>query len=345
MKKRWLAGILSVVMAAAMTGCGGSSSSSGGGGGSDAKPVNLKMAYTTSETSVWRVACEEFARLVEEGTEGRYTVSIYANEQLASGDMTKGTEMILDGSVDVDLRSIGNFPNYEPKTNVFMMPWMFTDNDDVDAKLFSGDGLQATRDLIEPLGLKVLGLGENGFRQVTNNKHAIRTVDDMKFLKMRVPPITMWMDTFKMLGADPTVMSFSEVFTALQQGTIDGQENPTDPIMSSKLYEVQKYMTRWNYAYDFLVLSVSNKLWDSLSDEDKAIFQEAATAACAEQVKQSREADAENFKLFEENGMEIIDLTPEETDAFKEAVQPLYDQYREQVTDEVFEAFGYTFED
>ena len=139
-------------------------------------------------------------------------------------------------------------------------------------------------------------------------------------------------------------MTFSEVFTALQQGTIDGQENPTDPIVSSKIYEVQSYLTRWNYAYDCLVMSCSQKLWDSLSDEDKAIFQECADAAAAAEVEASRAADADNFALMEENGMQITDLTEEQMNVFKEKVAPIYEQYRDQITDEVFAAFGYTFE-
>ncbi len=345
MKKRWLAGILSALMAMGMTGCGGGAADNNATGGNESgKAIELKMSYTTSETSVWRVACEEFARLVEEGTNGRYKVSIYANEQLAGGAMDQGTQMILDGTVDLDLRSITNYTNYEPKLYVITMPWIFSNNDDVDAKLFNGDGGQMIKDLIDPLGIKVLGLGENGFRSVTNSKKEIKTPEDMVGLKFRVPAISSWVDTFRLMGADPTVMTFSEVFTALQQGTIDGQENPTDPIVSSKIYEVQSYLTRWNYAYDCLILSCSDKLWNSLSDEDKAIFQDAANKAAAAEVLASREADAANFKLMEENGMTITDLTEDEMNVFKEKVASVYDSYREQVTDEVFAAFGYTFE-
>jgi len=348
MKKKWLAGILSAVMAVSMCGCGGGDSAkkeeSGDAAANNGEVIELKMSYTTSETSVWRVACEEFAKQLEEKSGGRYKVSIYANEQLAGGAMDQGTQMILDGTVDLDLRSITNYTNYEPKLYVITMPWIFSNNDDVDAKLFNGEGGQMIKDLIDPLGIKVLALGENGFRSVTNSKKAITSPDDMVGLKFRVPAISSWVDTFKMMGADPTVMTFSEVFTALQQGTIDGQENPTDPIVSSKIYEVQSHLTRWNYAYDCLVMTCSQKLWNSLSDEDKAMFQECADAAAAAEVEASRAADADNFALMEENGMTITDLTEDQMNVFKEKVAPIYDQYREQITDEVFAAFGYTFE-
>ena len=139
-------------------------------------------------------------------------------------------------------------------------------------------------------------------------------------------------------------MTFSEVFTALQQGAIDGQENPTDPIVSSKLYEVQNYLTKWNYAYDCLVMTCSQKLWDSLSEEDQAVFSEAGAAACAAEVAASREADAGNFQLMADNGMKITELTDAEMAAFKDAAAPIYDAYRKQIGDDVFATFGYTFE-
>ena len=340
MKKKWLAGLLSAVMVFSAVGCGGGGSADSG----DAKPQELKMSYTTSETSVWRVACEELAKAVEEGTEGRYTVSIYANEQLAGGAMDQGCQMILDGTVDLDLRSITNYTLYDPALFAVVMPFMFSSNDDVDARLLNGPAGDLVKERVEALGVKVLGLAENGFRSVTNSKKEIKTPADLSGMKFRVPATACWVDTFKLFGADPTVMTFSEVFTALQQGAIDGQENPTDPIVSSKLYEVQSYLTKWNYAYDCLVMTCSQKLWDSLSEADQAVFAEAGAAACAAEVAASREADAGNFQLMVDNGMQITELTDAEMAAFKEAAAPIYDTYREQIGDDVFATFGYTFE-
>lgn len=341
MKKKWLAGILSAVMVFSAVGCGGGGEAADGGSGN---PVELKMSYTTSETSVWRVACEELAKAVEEGTDGRYKVSIYANEQLAGGAMDQACQMILDGTVDLDLRSITNYTLYDPALFAVVMPFMFSSNEDVDAKLLNGPAGDLVKERVEALGVKVLGLAENGFRSVTNSKKEIKSPADLSGMKFRVPATACWVDTFKQFGADPTVMTFSEVFTALQQGAIDGQENPTDPIVSSKLYEVQNYLTKWNYAYDCLVMTCSQKLWDSLSDEDKALFEEAGAAACAAEVAASREADAGNFQLMADNGMTITELTDAEMAAFKDAAAPVYETYRDQIGDEVFEVFGYTFE-
>lgn len=340
MKKKWLAGILSAVMVFTAAGCGGGDSAGDG----SAAPINLKMSYTTSETSVWRVACEEMAKALEEATDGRYKVSIYANEQLAGGAMDQGCQMILDGTVDLDLRSITNYTLYDPALFAVVMPFMFSSNDDVDARLLNGAAGDLVKERVEALGVKVLGLAENGFRSVTNSKKEIKSPADLSGMKFRVPATACWVDTFKLFGADPTVMTFSEVFTALQQGAIDGQENPTDPIVSSKLYEVQNYLTKWNYAYDCLVMTCSQKLWDSLSEEDQAVFAEAGAAACAAEVAASREADAGNFQLMADNGMKITELTDAEMAAFKDAAAPIYDAYRKQIGDDVFATFGYTFE-
>ena len=260
------------------------------------------------------------------------------------GAMDQGCQMILDGTVDLDLRSITNYTLYDPALFAVVMPFMFSSNDDVDARLLNGSAGDLVKERVEALGVKVLGLAENGFRSVTNSKKEIKSPADLSGMKFRVPATACWVDTFKLFGADPTVMTFSEVFTALQQGAIDGQENPTDPIVSSKLYEVQNYLTKWNYAYDCLVMTCSQKLWDSLSEEDQAVFAEAGAAACAAEVAASREADAGNFQLMADNGMKITELTDAEMAAFKDAAAPIYDAYRKQIGDDVFAAFGYTFE-
>jgi len=353
MKKRILAVVFCCAMIMSLlAGCGsgssgsatGSASASGSAAATNGKTINLNMNTTTSDTSVWQVAAKKFKEEVESGTDGRYTISIYPNEQLASGDMVKGTEMVLNGSIDVDLRSSVNFTAVEPKLFAICMPWIFSGYDDVDQKIFNGGAAgELVKQLIDAKGVQVLALGENGFRQLTNNKHVVQTPADMKGLKLRSASIAAMMDTLKALGADPSPMSFSEVFTALQQGTIDGQENPTDPIRSAKLYEVQKYMTKWDYSYDCLVLSVSSKVWSSLSDADKAVFQKAAEDGCAAEVEEIRKQEQENLDFFKQQGMEITTLTSEQTDAFKALIGSVYDSYRKSVTDDVFKTFGYTF--
>jgi tripartite ATP-independent transporter DctP family solute receptor len=307
------------------------------------KATELRMNVTTSESSVWMVGANEFKRLVEEKTGGRYTISVFPNEQLSGGDLVKGVEMLFTGVTDLDIHSVINMTGFEPKLTVATMPWLFPNGyQSVDEILFNGEGGERIRQLVEGKGVRVLGMGENGFRQITNNVRPITSLADMQRLKIRTPPITMYLDLFKLFGADPTVMSYSEVFTALQQGTIDGQENPLDTIRSGKLQEVQKYISIWNYSYDPIVLSVSGKVWAKLSDEDKKIFEESGAAAMKAQVEASRAKDAEILKSFEQY-MQITHLTPEQVAELQKAATPIYEQYKEKVGADLLAAFGYTF--
>lgn len=342
--KKFLSLAMACLMVAGMlSGCGDSSSSDSGSGD---KPIELNMNVTTGESSVWQVAANTFKELVEEGTDGRYQINIFPNEQLSSGDMTKGVEMLFTGVTDLDIHSVMNMTGFEEKLSVMTMPWLFTNGyDSVDEYLLNGEGGEVIKELIRGKGAECLALGENGFRQITNNVRPIETPEDLEGLKIRIPSNNMYISLFQMLGADPTSMSFSEVFTALQQNTIDGQENPYDTIRSGKIQEVQKYMTIWNYSYDAIALCASGKLWESLSDEDKVIFQEAAEAACAKEVEESRKMDSEIIQEFKDSGMEITELTADQIAAFQEVVAPIYDEYRETIGDDVFEAFGYTFAD
>ncbi|MFV0315022.1 MAG: TRAP transporter substrate-binding protein DctP [Anaerotignum sp.] len=348
MKRRFLAGIMCAVMAFGIAGCGSSADTQDAAdAGGEVEAIDLKMAVTTSETSVWMVGAEEFKRLVEEGTAGRYTVTIYPNEQLAAGDQTKGVEMLFNGTTDIDLHSSMIISNVVPELSVISMPWLFPNGyDSVDEYIFNegSAGSAFIKDAIAAKGAHVVGIGENGFRQITNNKTPITSAADLAMMKIRIPAISILVDVFKELGADPTQMAFSEVFTALQQGAIDGQENPYDTIRTAKIQEVQKYMTIWNYCYDPIVLSVSGNIWNTLSDEDKAVFEAAGAQACAAQVTASREMDAEIIEQFKTEGVEVNELSPEAIEEMKTVVAPVYEKYVAEFGQDAFAAFGYTVE-
>ncbi|MBQ7736918.1 MAG: DctP family TRAP transporter solute-binding subunit [Oscillospiraceae bacterium] len=345
--KKILCLVLAMLMLmAVLSSCGGSKSGSSTSTTSTA-PIELKLNITTGETSVWQVAANTFKQLIEERTEGRYTISIFPNEQLSGGDMQKGCEMIFTGVTDVDIHSVMNMTGFEPKLFVMTMPWIFTKGyESVDEILLNpgAPGGEALMDLIRAKGAEPLALAENGFRQITNNVRPITSPADMVGMKIRIPANNMYISLFQKLGADPTSMNFAEVFTALQQGTIDGQENPLDTIRSAKIQEVQKYLTMWNYSYDAICLSVSGKVWNSLSDADKEIFRQAAQEACAAEIAASRANDGNIRAEFEAAGVQITDLTDEQIKAFQDAVNPLYEEYREQIGEDLFAAFGYTFD-
>jgi tripartite ATP-independent transporter DctP family solute receptor len=338
--KKVLALVLAVVMLVPLlVGCGGSNN--GNNGGSD-KPIELRFANTQAQTGNWAIASETFKKEIEEKSNGRYIISVYYSDQLSGGDLVKGWEQVMTGEVDLDFRSVMNATSFEPKLLVMTMPWLFTSYDDVDRIIFNGEGGKAMAELLEAKGAHVLAFGENGFRQLTNNKRPVHTPEDMKNLKIRIPPNNLYISLFKKLGADPVNMSFSEVYTALQQNTVDGEENPWGTIKSANIQEVQKYCTVWNYSYDATALSINKKLWDKLSDADKAMFEEAAKKACQAEIDLSRASDADIRAEFEAGGMEINDLTADEIKAFQEICKPLYEEFRDQIGDDLYAAFGYT---
>lgn len=335
--------IISIVMVLAA--CGGSTqpsnSSEGNTGGAnteEAKSYNLKMSVTVGEASTWYEAAQKLADDIEKETDGRITIEVFSNEQLSGGDSGKAVEGLAKGSIDLTFNSTIIYSILDARFGVASAPFLFDNLDQVDP-VFAGKGGEMIKEILSEKGVHTLGFGENGFRQLTNSKVNVKSPSDLQGLKIRIPGITMYTDLYRQLGTDPSTMTFSEVFTALQQGTIDGQENPIDVIYSSKLNEVQQYLTLWNYSYDPLVLGINKELYDSMSDEDKALFDRLGKEAAEYQVKITRERETEQIKELEELGMTVYTPTAEEITAFKEAVQPIYDQYESIWGTELLEAF------
>ncbi len=341
MLKRVLSFVLIFVLALSLAACGG-----GGDvvedGDNEAPAVDaktLKLSITISENSTWYEGAMRFKEIIEEETEGRYLVDIYPNEQLAGGNQMKGIENVQTGVTDVDIHSTIVYTIVDERFTALNMPWMIPTYEEADAAI-NGEGGEMIFEIARDNGVIPLALGESGYRQFTNNVRPITKPSDLEALKIRVPGIKMFLDLFGMLGADPTAMNFAEVFTALQQGTIDGQENPVDIISSSKLDEVQKYLTLSNYVYDALLMSVSTNLWDSLSDEDKAIFEAAGQEAMAYQKERARIVNDEKVAALSET-MEVNELSAEEIAVFQDAMVPLYEQWVEILGMDLMKAFGY----
>ena len=300
--------------------------------------MNLKMSVSTSDTSTWYKGGEKFAEIVSEKTGGKVKVKVYANEQLSSGSQTKGIEQLQNGITDMSFHSTIIYSILDPKFGVVSMPWILPNYEAVDAAL-AGEAGGEINEILLSKGIQPLGFGENGYRQLTNSKMAIDEPADLAGMKIRIPGINMYIDLFKELGADPTAMNFSEVFTALQQGTIDGQENPLPVIMSSKLYEVQDYISLWNYSYDPIILGVNQKLFDKMSPELQQIFIDAGKEACAYQIEINRAETEEGVAFLKEKGMEVTELSDEQIAAFQDMMGPVYDKYEEIVGKDLMDAF------
>lgn len=304
----------------------------------EVKPVVLKMSVTTPEGSSWTKGAMKFAELVKERTGGKVEVKVYPNEQLSGGNQGKGIEMLMTGATDLSFHSNIIYSIMDERFGVISLPWLLPTYEKADEKI-QGEAGKKVAELLLEKNVVALGFGENGFRQITNNKRPIATPDDMKGLKIRVPGIKMYISLYKALGADPTAMNFAEVFTSLQQGAIDGQENPLDVIYSAKLYEVQKYISLWNYSYDAIILGMNKDKFESFDKETQDILRQAAVEACEYQRALNREKGEEQLAFFKEKGMEVTELTEEQIKAFQEKVKPVYDEYEPIVGKELLNMF------
>lgn len=207
-----------------------------------------------------------FAQLVEERSGGNVTVAVFPNDQLANGNASRGIEMIASGSVDLAAYATCTLAVIDEKLPVATIPWIFEDYAEA-REVIDTTGGEYYAERLAAKGMTYLGSFHNGFRQITNSKREVRTPADLENLKIRVPGSVVYMGFFQALGADPTSMSWSEVFTAIQQGTLDGQENGVSITATSKMQEVQQYLTMWNYSYENDLFVANTEIWDSLEPE------------------------------------------------------------------------------
>jgi len=292
------------------------------------EPMTWELGASGGETSTWIIAGKHFADLMSEKTGGAVTVECYGLDQLYGGNQVDGIQGVIDGTTDVDMHSNLIYASFSDKFSVVSLPFLFANTDEADAVLDGEGGAALAKILEEDYGLHFMGMGENGFRHVSNNKNPIVNPADMKNLKIRVAGSKVLMEAYAAWGADYTTANWSEVYTGLQTGTYDGQENPVPTMDSSAIQEVQKYVTYWTGSYDCLMFTMNGALWNSLSPELQAIVTECAADTMAYQRQINREADEGMLAKWEsENGVEIHYLTDEEMVAFKELSDPVYDYY------------------
>lgn len=283
------------------------------------------MTVTTGESSTWYQAAQRFADTLERESDGRMRLRVFTGEQLSAGDPAAGVEQLMSGDKDFSYNSTIIYAGIDPRFGAINAPFLYQNHEEAD-RAIAGGAREAYERLSAEFGVKMLGFGESGFRQVTNNVRPIRTPADLDGIKIRIPGIGLFTDVYRSLGANPTTMNFSEVFTSLQQGTIEGQENPMDVISSSGLAEVQEYLTIWNYVYDPLILGMNQELFDSLSTADQQLVLDAAQDANEFQVEANRRL--EKTQVEEQSRlMEVTELTDDEVNRFRQAVRPLYDEY------------------
>ncbi|SDO12297.1 DctP family TRAP transporter solute-binding subunit [Vreelandella arcis] len=303
-----------------------------------AQAETLRLSSETSDSTSRNKGAERFAELVEKATDGEKKVKVFANAVLAGGDQLKQAEMVGRGDIDFLLSSAISVSPLIPEMSVFSLPYLYNNYDEVDATL-NGEPAKEMEAIMSDQGLVVLGWGESGFRELTNSVHPVKTPADLSGLKIRVAG-PMFIDILDDLGANPQQIQWTETFSALQQGVVDGQENPIGAvIIPQRIYEVQDYLTEWHYSYDPAFLAVSKKRWESWGEETQATMKQAAEEAMAYQKQLTREQTAEGVDLLKEKGMEIYSPSEEELQAFRNATQSAFDTWSQKVGEPLVETF------
>ena len=294
---------------------------------------------STTETSTWAQAGEQFGKLMEKATGGKVHVEVYAADQLTNGNQSEGIQALMEGDpVQISMHSNLIYSAFDPRFNVVSMPFNFESVEDADEKL-DGKAGDMLKDILEEYGLHCMGIAENGFRQLTNSQRAVTSVEDMKNLKVRVAGSNLLMECYKLWGADATNMNWSETYTALQQGTVDGQENPLPAIDAASVQEVQKHCSMWNSIYDCLFFCINQELYDSLTPEQQKVVDEAGKKAVDYERYINRAGDEEILTRWQEkDGVEVIPHEELDMDSFREAVEGIPAWFEQELVHQGYDA-------
>lgn len=284
--------------------------------------TTYKMNISVPQNSHYGVAVDTFAAEVEKRTGGRYKIqNFYAS---ALGNEREAIEAVQLGTLDMAMSSTGPVPNFVPELAILDIPFLFRDYAHARSTLDGPIGQEMLKKF-DPIGIKALAWGENGFRHMTNSKVSVRTPDDLKGLKMRTMENPTHMQAYKGFGIIPTPMAISEVFTALQQGTVDGQENPISVIQAWKFEQVQKHLTLTGHVYSPAFIMMNKGLWDGLSDADKQHFLDAAKEAVKANRARIDEDEKNGVAYLRSKGMEVIEDV--DRTKFQEALAPVFAEF------------------
>ena len=284
--------------------------------------VTLKIGYATNKESHYGVGSTAFCDAVEKGTNNRYKCQHFPSSAL--GGEREQIEAVQLGTQDLVNTSTGPVGNFVPEVKIVDIPFLFRDYDHA-RKVMDGPIGQDILAKFPSKGIIALGWTENGFRHMTNNKRDIVKPSDAAGLKMRTMENKVHMDGYRTFGILPTPMAFPELFGALQQGTVDGQENPIPVILASKFAQVQKHLSLTGHVYSPALMLLSPRTWEKLTAADRAVFLDAAKKARDAQRKKVNDDEANGIAQLEKDGMKVTKVV--DGAAFREALKPAYVAY------------------
>ena len=296
------------------------------------------FACSTTETSTWADGGRKFGELMEKATGGKVKVNIYAADQLTNGNQSEGIQALMNGDpVQISMHSNLIYSAFDPRFNVVSLPFIYDSYDDADAK-FDGEAGDKLKEILNGYGLHCMGIAENGFRELTNSKHEVKSVDDMKNLKVRVAGSNLLMECYKRWGADATNMNWSETYTALQQNTVEGEENPLPAIDAASVQEVQPYCSMWDAIYDCLFFCINQDVYDALTPEQQAVVDECGQKAVEYERYINRSSDDEiKARWSDKNGVTFTEKADMDIDSFKEAVDGVDEWFVQELKDQGYD--------
>ena len=284
----------------------------------------IRFASAGAEGSPLVIGQRKFADIVKEKSGGKIDVKVFPAGMLG-GDLQSVTAL-QGGLLQMSVMNAGLMASLAPDFAILDLPFLFESTKEADAVMDGDVGKTFAKEL-DDKNLVVLAYWELGFRNLTNSRRPVEKVDDIEGLKIRVVQSPIYLEMFQALGANAVPMPFPEVYTALETGTVDGQENPAPSILTAKLNEVQKYITLTRHTYNPMVLLFSKPLWEKLDQEEKDLLQAAATEAAAFQRQLSRDADQKAVDALAASGMTVTKLPPEEIARFREKTKPVAEKF------------------
>ena len=324
----WIGCLLLLLLG--LTGCFGKPATSMNA----SRRVELKLGTETALSSPETRGSQKLADLVKEKSNGMMAITVYENAKL--GTMKDRGEGMRMGTVDMGTFSVGFLASYVPVLGLFDLPYIYKDKAH-ELRVFDSEIGQDIDKKMQEQGLRVVCFFDAGTRQMTNNRHPIRTPDDLRGLRIRVPQAEASIEGLKALGAIPTPMAFGEVYTALKQNVVEGQENPIALILHNRFYEVQKYLSLTNHQMFIQVLTISEKTWRKLSQEHQLILMHSAKEAQAYQRDLAASEEIKWIAILKDKGIQVNEV--EKGQAFVERAAPLRTIYIKKLGQQAKELF------
>ncbi|PVE21190.1 ABC transporter substrate-binding protein [Microvirga sp. KLBC 81] len=303
-----------------------------GSANAEIKERTIRFAFQNAQEHPQGQGAKKFAELVEQKSGGKIKVRLFPSGQLG-GDL-QTVSALQGGTIDITVLNAGLLVGQIKEFGLFDLPFLFDSAKQADA-VVDGPFGQKLSESLAPKNLVGLGYWDLGFRNLTNSRRPVTKLEDIQGLKVRVVQSPLYIELFNTLGANAVPLPFPELYTALEQKTVDGQENPATVIQTSKFAEVQKFLTFTRHVYNPQILIFSKRVWDRYDPEERKLIEEAAAEAKAYQRQVSRDAEAKAVEQLKAQGMQLTELSPEEVARLRDKVKPVTEKFAKEANEAV----------